>query len=136
MATIANGATEITGFVPDDPTRKRLAGTPGTDASNLALARGEPAGFAAAIEFGLSVLARMTEGRFELRDGAITLAGRTKSGSDYAAIEAMAPPRGLDLAMGASARRWLIPLSGPPKRTKKVASASRGSCQENWSAPG
>ena len=74
--------------------------TPGTDASDLALARGEPAGFAAAVEFGLAVLARMSEGQFELRDGAITLEGRTKTGADYAAIEAMAPPQGLDLAMG------------------------------------
>ena len=71
-----------------------------TDASDLALARGEPAGFAAAIEFGLAVLARMSEGRFELREGAITLEGRTTTGADYAAIEAMAPPQGLDLAMG------------------------------------
>lgn len=100
VATAAGGAVEITGFVPDDATRKRLAAIPGVTADDLSLARGEPAAFGDAVDFGLAVLGHLSEGRFEVREEAITLEGRAASIDDYAAIESLSPPTGFDLAMG------------------------------------
>lgn len=95
-----DGVMQIDGFVPDDATRKRLAAMAGVDARGLSLARGEPQGFGNALDFGLAVLGRMSEGRFEIRNGGLRIEGRAATPADYAAIEALVPPQGFDIAMG------------------------------------
>lgn len=95
-----DGEIIVTGFLPDELLRKRIAGMPGVDARAVALARGEPAGFEAAVAFGMDVLSHMASGRFDFQNGAITLEGNAKTAKDYAAIESASPPPGFDLAMG------------------------------------
>lgn len=100
VVTADGKALEITGYVPDDDTRKRLAAIPGVDASALLLARGEPTAFGAALDFGLDVIGHLSTGRLEIRAGTITIEGRAATTDDYAAVEATTPPAGFDLAMG------------------------------------
>ncbi len=92
----------FSGFVPDAATRDRLADLAGADVSGLALGRGAPERFASAVDFGLAALARLGEGRFELKGTRLSLGGRAASGADFEAIAAMVAegaPQGLSLVV-------------------------------------
>jgi len=92
----------FSGFVPDAATRDRLAALPGADVSALALGRGAPDRFASAVDFGLAALARLGEGRFELKGTRLSLGGRAASAADFEAVTALAAegaPQGLSLVV-------------------------------------
>lgn len=97
----AGGALVFDGYVPDEVTRESLAQHPGADTTWLKIGRGAPERYQSAIEFGLSVTDRLSEGRFALRDNVVTLSGIARSGADYRALLtdlAGGPPQGLILA--------------------------------------
>lgn len=95
------GTIILDGFAPDETTRKILAAHPKTDAQYLQLGSGAPEQYRSAMDFGLSILDRLSEGRFSLRDNVITLTGTAASQSDYLAIDKLlraGAPSGLVLA--------------------------------------
>lgn len=97
----SGGVIVFDGYAPDEPTRKRLSELENADTSFLKLGRGAPANYQAAVDFGLSVLGKLEEGRFALRDGTISLSGSAGSSADYAAVVdliAAGAPQGLQLA--------------------------------------
>ena len=98
----SGGVIVFDGFAPDETTRKRLARVEGADVSFLKLGRGEPERYQAAVDFGLSLLEHLSEGRFALRANIVTMTGIARSGTDYEALEALiaaGPPQGIVLAM-------------------------------------
>lgn len=96
------GVIVFDGYAPDETTRKRLSRIQGADISFLKLGRGAPERYQAAVDFGLSLLDRLSEGRFALRSNIITMTGIARSGTDYEAIQALiaaGAPQGVVLAM-------------------------------------
>ncbi|UYN99935.1 MAG: OmpA family protein [Devosia sp.] len=83
-----SGVLVFDGYVPDEQTRQALAKIAGADASYLKLGRGAPANYRAAVDFGVTLLARVSEGRFSLRGGAMSLEGTARTSADYAALTA------------------------------------------------
>ncbi len=101
-ATLQPGGTIVyDGYAPDDATRQALRQFQGADISWLKLGSGAPANYRPAVDFGLSVLARMSEGRFALRQNVITFSGIARSSADYQALRnaiSAGAPQGLVLA--------------------------------------
>lgn len=101
-ATLQPGGTIVyDGYAPDDATRQALRQFQGADISWLKLGSGAPANYRPAVDFGLSVLARMSEGRFALRQNVITFSGIARSSADYQALRnavSAGTPQGLVLA--------------------------------------
>ena len=99
----ASGTIVFDGYAPDEATRERLAQHKGADASFLKLGRGAPERYQSAVDFGLTMLDRMSEGRFALNGTTITLTGTANSGADYQALLAAVAeqaPQGLTLTAG------------------------------------
>ncbi|MDB5535927.1 MAG: OmpA family protein [Devosia sp.] len=97
----SGGVIVFDGYAPDDATRKRLSETEGADTNFLKLGRGAPENYQAAVDFGLAILARLSEGRFALDGQNVTLAGVARSSADYTALSeliAAGSPQGLLLA--------------------------------------
>lgn len=97
------GVIVFDGYAPDDATRRALQQFQGADTSWLKLGSGAPGQYRAAMDFGLSALARMSEGRFALRQNVITINGIARSATDYQALRkdlATSVPQGLVLAQG------------------------------------
>ncbi|MFK4812378.1 OmpA family protein [Devosia sp. ZW T5_3] len=101
-ATLQPGGTIVfDGYAPDDATRQALRQFQGADISWLKLGSGAPGNYRPAVDFGLSVLARMSEGRFALRQNVITISGIARSSADYQALRnavSAGTPQGLVLA--------------------------------------
>ncbi|UXN73172.1 OmpA family protein [Devosia sp. A8/3-2] len=101
-ATLQPGGTIVfDGYAPDDATRRALRQFRGADTSRLKLGSGAPGNYRPAVDFGLSVLARMSEGRFALRQNVITINGIARSSADYQALRnavSAGVPQGLVLA--------------------------------------
>jgi OOP family OmpA-OmpF porin len=101
-ATLQPGGTIVfDGYAPDDATRQALRQFQGADISWLKLGSGAPGNYRPAVDFGLSVLARMSEGRFALRQNVITISGIARSSADYQALRnalSAGAPQGLVLA--------------------------------------
>jgi len=105
-------STVLDGYVPDQQLRTRLGAMAGLDVQGLEIAGGAPEGLAAAIDFGLGALGFMSEGRFALRDGVITLKGRAATPSAFATLDALnqaGAPQGFVLAMA----EFALPLADP-----------------------
>lgn len=97
------GTIVFDGYAPDEATRTALSTHAGADVSFLKLGRGAPERYQSAVDFGLSVLDRMSEGRFALNGDAITLSGTASSGADYQALLATVAeqaPQGVTLTAG------------------------------------
>ncbi|HWU16290.1 MAG TPA: OmpA family protein [Devosia sp.] len=97
------GVIVFDGYAPDDATRRALQQFQGADTSWLKLGSGAPGQYRAAVDFGLSALARMSEGRFALRQNVITINGIARSATDYQVLRkdlATSVPQGLVLAQG------------------------------------
>ncbi|MET3896460.1 OOP family OmpA-OmpF porin [Devosia sp. UYZn731] len=97
----SGGVIVFDGYAPDDATRKRLSETEGADTNFLKLGRGAPGNYQAAVDFGLAILARLSEGRFALDGQNVTLTGVARSSADYTALSeliAAGSPQGLLLA--------------------------------------
>ena len=76
IATREGSNIVLTGHVPDTATRDRLEELAGVDAAGLELARGQPERFESAVEFGLDLLGRLSEGRFLISDNMLSISGR------------------------------------------------------------
>lgn len=97
------GVIVFDGYAPDDATRRALQQFQGADTAWLKLGSGAPGQYRTAVDFGLSALARMSEGRFALRQNVITINGIARSTADYQALRkdlATSMPQGLVLAQG------------------------------------
>lgn len=95
------GVIVFDGYAPDEATRRALQQFQGADTSWLKLGSGAPERYRAAVDFGLSALARMSEGRFSLRQNIITVSGIARTGADYQALRndfSAGAPQGLVLA--------------------------------------
>lgn len=102
MATNAGSKIMLSGYVPDDETRVQLASNSAVDASGLALGRGAPESFDAALEFGMSALALLDAGKFNLNNNAIVLDGKPKDASSYKALQQLIhdkAPQGMTLKL-------------------------------------
>lgn len=94
------GAVIFDGYAPDETLRTKLAALPNANTQWLRLGSGAPETYDAALDWGLSILDRLAEGRFALRDNAVTLTGIARSEDDFlAATNAVATetPAGLVL---------------------------------------
>ena len=102
-ASLQPGGTLVfDGYAPDSSTRERFAAVPGADVTWLKLGGGEPERYAAHVDFGLSVLDRLAEGRFSLRENVAVITGTAATATDYLALRALreeGPPQGMVLAM-------------------------------------
>ena len=97
----ATGAIVFDGYAPDEATRTAIGQEKGADITWLKLGRGAPDRYQSALDFGLTALAHMSEGRFALRGNVVTLNGVALSGADYAGLLktlSEAAPQGLSLA--------------------------------------
>ncbi len=97
----SGGVIVFDGYAPDAATRERFSQIPDADTNFLKLGSGAPSLYQPAVGFGLSLLERLSEGRFALRDNTITLTGIAGSTADYDALAeliAAGPPPGLVLA--------------------------------------
>ncbi|WP_193336321.1 OmpA family protein [Devosia beringensis] len=97
----AGGKVVFDGYAPDAATRDGLQQRPGADTQYLQLGRGAPERYQSAVDFGLSALARMSEGRFALQQKQLTLSGTALSGDDYQGLLAALSsevPQGFTLA--------------------------------------
>lgn len=95
------GVVVFDGYAPDEATREALGQHDGADTQFLKLGRGAPERFQSGVDFGLSALERMSEGRMALRDNVLTLTGTANSAADYDALLAIAAaeaPQGIVLS--------------------------------------
>lgn len=95
------GVVVFDGYAPDEVTREKLSLGEGADITWLKLGRGAPERYQSGVDFGLSALDLMSEGRIALRDNVLTITGVARSGADYetlVATLAAGAPQGLVLA--------------------------------------
>jgi OOP family OmpA-OmpF porin len=95
------GTVVFDGYAPDEATRAALGQRQGADISYLKLGRGAPERYPSGVDFGLSALDLMSEGRIALRDNVLTIAGTARSSADYGTLRtslAAGAPQGLVLA--------------------------------------
>jgi outer membrane protein OmpA-like peptidoglycan-associated protein len=141
----AGGAIIFDGYAPDEKMKTKLSGHPNANTQWLRLGSGAPAAYGEAVDFGLSILDHLSEGRFALRDNVVTLRGTAQTEEDFLSITtslAKETPAGLVLAQAeiqaptAANYQWraqknvdgTIALSGmvPNPRVEKVLLASAG----------
>lgn len=97
----ADGVIVFDGYAPDDATKQALAAFAGADTNWLKLGRGAPDRYRSAVDFGMSALAYLSEGRFSLRDNVVTLSGTARSSADFTALQKLidaGSPQGVVLA--------------------------------------
>lgn len=97
----SGGTLVFDGYAPSASLRSALGETPNADISFLKLGSGAPARYDEAVQFGLAMLNRLSEGRFALRDDVVTVSGTAASQADFIALtgaQAPKPPSGLILA--------------------------------------
>lgn len=97
----ADGTIVFDGYAPDEATKQALAAFTGADTNWLKLGRGAPDRYRSAVDFGMSALAFLSEGRFSLRDNVVTLSGTARSGADFTALQKLinaGSPQGVVLA--------------------------------------
>ncbi|WP_162783744.1 OmpA family protein [Devosia naphthalenivorans] len=95
------GKIVFDGYAPDEATRTDFANDPNADVQWLQLGSGSPTHYHAALEFGLTILDQLEQGRFALRDNVVTLTGSASSQADYVAVtdaRTEGLPQGLVLA--------------------------------------
>jgi OOP family OmpA-OmpF porin len=95
------GVLVFDGFVPDETTRDDFEALPGADVSFLKFGAGAPKSYRAGVDFGLSLLDHVSEGRFSLAGDAVSISGIARSPTDYRALLDLtetALPQGLALA--------------------------------------
>ncbi len=80
------GTLVFDGFVPDETTRSDFATLAGADVSFLKFGAGAPAYYRQAVDFGVDILSHVSEGRFALSGGVISLSGIALSPTDYRTI--------------------------------------------------
>lgn len=108
----SHGRVTITGFVPTDDARsdiadaaQAIAGDKEGDSEPVVettLADGAPAGFNAAVQFAIGLLAKLDEGTALLSGTHLTLSGAAVTSGDFLELEAAIanPPAGYDVGNG------------------------------------
>lgn len=97
----AGGTLVFDGYVPDEATRDGFSAITGADVSFLRFGAGAPEGYGRGVDFGLLLLARMSEGRFAMNGKALSVSGEAASPTEYRGVLDLlesALPQGLDLA--------------------------------------
>ena len=97
----SGGILVFDGFVPDEATRDDFEALAGADVSFLKFGAGAPNTYRAGVDFGLSLLAHLSEGRFSLTGEAMSITGLAQSPTDYRALLELLEtglPQGLTLA--------------------------------------
>jgi OOP family OmpA-OmpF porin len=79
----AGGVLVFDGYAPDAATKDELSALDGADVNWLKLGSGAPENYRAGVDYGLSVLQSLSEGRFALRGNAITITGVAGSAAAY-----------------------------------------------------
>jgi OmpA-OmpF porin, OOP family len=95
------GVLVFDGYAPDEATRTAFSEVPGADVNFLNLGGGAPAGYRAAMDLGLDLLARMREGRVALSGTEFSVSGVAATPDDFGAIRAALEnriPAGITLA--------------------------------------
>lgn len=101
LAERRGGTLELSGHVPDDALRQRLLSLEAVEGTGLELARGAPERFESAIDYGLDLLSRMSEGRFAIEGTSLSISGRAATLADFDDVEtalSLGAPQGLILA--------------------------------------
>ena len=96
-----DGVIVFDGYAPDEATKQALAAFTGADVNWLKLGRGAPERYRSAVDFGMSALAFLSEGRFALRNNIVTLSGTARSSADFSALQKLinaGAPQGVVLA--------------------------------------
>lgn len=108
----SHGRVTVTGFVPTDDEESDIADAAQAIASNkegdnepvveTTLADGAPAGFGAAAQFAIGLLAKLDEGTALLSGTHLTLSGAAATSGDFLELEAAIanPPAGYDVGNG------------------------------------
>ena len=103
------GTLVFDGFVPDEATRADLEAIADADVSFLKFGAGAPPAYRGAVDFGLDLLALLSEGRFSLAEDTISISGLAQSPTDYRKLLDLLAndlPQGVTLArMGVEAPR-------------------------------
>ncbi len=96
----SGGTLVFDGYVPDTGMREAFAGIANADVSFLRLGQGEPKIYRAAVDFGISLLSHVSEGRIALRENTFSITGTARSSRDYEQLAALledALPAGITL---------------------------------------
>jgi outer membrane protein OmpA-like peptidoglycan-associated protein/outer membrane biosynthesis protein TonB len=102
----ADGAFALSGYVPTDELRRAIAGRAGTVATDSTLVgSGEPAGFAASVEAGLTALSALQSGQLTYDGRGWSIAGQPLTPAD-----AEAATRALEAAETSG---WTVALAAP-----------------------
>ena len=95
------GVLVFDGYAPDEATRAAFSGIADADVSFLKLGSGAPETYRSAVDFGLSLLDHMSEGRIALNGSALSVSGLAETSDDYRAIRSLLDtgvPQGVTLA--------------------------------------
>ena len=116
----------LNGFIPNENARgtlldsaKKVAGSKSVT-DNLKIARGAPAGFAAAAGFGISQLARLATGKASLNNTDYSIEGTATSGKNYAMANERASGE-LTEGFKLAAKKILAPTVSPYKWGAEIA---------------
>ncbi|QQR40947.1 OmpA family protein [Devosia rhizoryzae] len=89
----SGGVLVFDGFVPNEATREALAETEGADVNFLKLGGGAPASYQAGLDFALSLLTHMSEGRVALSGEVLSVTGIAQSPTDYGTLRTLVATR-------------------------------------------
>lgn len=92
LEVVKDGGLRAKGYVPTEAARGLLgagAGMLGTQAANLTLAAGAPAGWADMAAKGIQALGPMNKGNLSVSDGALTISGEALGPDEAAAVNAV-----------------------------------------------
>ncbi len=95
------GVLVFDGYAPNQAARDAFGAIENADVNYLKLGSGASAYYQSGVDFGLRVLAQMSEGRLVLNGNVLTLSGTASSGPAYRAIQALLDrevPQGISLA--------------------------------------
>ncbi|WP_237154501.1 OmpA family protein [Oryzibacter oryziterrae] len=109
-ATRTGDKLSITGFVPSDAARRKIADAAAAITGlappviETTLASGAPDGYAEAVAWGLDLLSRFSNGSMLLSDATIRLSGEAKTGADLIELDAAATegPKGFTVTLDAA----------------------------------
>lgn len=98
---VSGGGIAFEGNVPDEVTRQYLTALPKANVGALVLARGGPDRFQSAVEFAIAAATGLSQGRFDIRQGRISVQGVANSAASYQqmlGLRQSGAPQGFQLA--------------------------------------
>lgn len=82
----SGGTLVFDGFVPDEATRREFSELDGADVNFLKFGSGAPQAYRRAVDFGLTLLDHLSEGRIAINGEALSVSGLAATPSDYKAV--------------------------------------------------